>query len=540
MNITLFEQYEVKQKKEKKDVSLKAESYTGVYGMHKYWGKKPYNIMAAFIERYTAKGELVLDPFCGSGVSVSEAVFNNRKGLGVDINPSSILITDNVIKSISSKEVLNQFSKIEKSCKSKILSLYEVVRNNQVFTGEHFLWENDVLSEVRYTKGTKTRVTDSPTSHDNDKATKINYESINLFYPKENFFHNSRINADGNKKIYELFTPRNLFALALIKKEIDGIGNSSLREFFEFCFTASLGQASKMVFVIKRRSGKSGGHAIALEKKEVGSWVIGYWAPKEYFENNVWTCFENRFRKILKAKKIQDQNIHARQQAKTFEDLENKDYLLINQPSQLYLKSLPDNSIDYILTDPPHGNRIPYLELSLLWNSWMQKTVNYEDEIIVSESKIREKDGTNYNQLMYEVFVQCHRILKPEKKLSFMFNSLDDDAWIHSVEMFYKIGFELLQVETLSYSANSVVQDNRRNGLQTDFIITYKKRIDSRNKVTLSIINLSEHKAMIDKIASMKADQYKPFEVINYVFSELLRKNQFVKISELLKEITNA
>ncbi len=44
---------------------LMPASYTGLYSMHKYWGKKPHNIVRSFIERYTQSGDLVLDPFLG-------------------------------------------------------------------------------------------------------------------------------------------------------------------------------------------------------------------------------------------------------------------------------------------------------------------------------------------------------------------------------------------------------------------------------------------------------------------------------------------
>ncbi|MCS6831446.1 MAG: site-specific DNA-methyltransferase, partial [bacterium] len=33
--------------------------------MHKYWAKKPHNVVRAFILQYTRPGEVVLDPFCG-------------------------------------------------------------------------------------------------------------------------------------------------------------------------------------------------------------------------------------------------------------------------------------------------------------------------------------------------------------------------------------------------------------------------------------------------------------------------------------------
>lgn len=54
--------------------------------------------MADFIEKYTQKGEIILDPFLGSGVSVTEAVFNGRKGLGVDVNPSAMFIAEQILK----------------------------------------------------------------------------------------------------------------------------------------------------------------------------------------------------------------------------------------------------------------------------------------------------------------------------------------------------------------------------------------------------------------------------------------------------------
>jgi DNA modification methylase len=540
MQTTLFENIVI-QDQSKEEISHKAESYKGLYAMHKYWGKKPFNIMADFIKKYTSPNEIVLDPFCGSGVSVSEAVFNGRKAVGIDINPSSILITKNVIQTIDTKLVLSEFNKIEVKVKEKIQELYLVERNGQKYEGQNYLWENGELTEIRYSNGTRKRYSDVPNQLDIDKAKKISYDNINTFFPKENFFHNSRINANRENKTSDLFTPRNLLSLSLIYKEIDSISNIQVKDFFKFCFTASVGQASKMVFVIKRRNKtKENGSTKISEKKEIGSWVIGYWMPKDYFENNAWTCFENRFKKIYKAKKEQDKLGQNHQEGKSFEALDKTDFLLVKSPSQDYLKSLSDNSIDYILTDPPHGNRIPYLELSLLWNSWLKENADFEKEIIISESKDRNKDKNDYNNLMYEVFQECFRVLKPEKKLSFMFNSLDDDAWISSVEMFRSIGYKLELIETLGYSANSVVQDNRKNGLQTDFIITYSKPMHPISTDRLEIIRFSEYPELVIKISELKEKGYKSYQIMNHIMKELLSQDKFLNVTELIEEIDNA
>lgn len=541
MQTTLFKDIK-REDNPKNEISYHAESYKGLYAMHKYWGKKPSNIMAGFIKRYSKEGDIVLDPFCGSGVSISEAVFSGRKGVGIDINPSSILITKNVIKTINSNRIVKEFRRIELVVKDQIQQLYYVERNGYKYEGQNFLWEEGNLTEIRCSNGNRRRHVVEPGSEDLQRATKISYESISNFYPEQNFLHNSRINASRDRKIGDLFTPRNLYALSLIYSEIDKIIDDDLRDFFKFCFTAAIGQASKMVFVIKRRNKtKANGKVQRSRKKEVGSWVIGYWMPKDFFENNAWTCFENRFKKIFKAKKDQEKLGQVLLEAKDFGSLGyNGKFLLVKKPSQDYLKTLPENSIDYILTDPPHGNRIPYLELSLMWNSWLKENAEFEKEVIISESKERQKDRADYNSLMFEIFSESFRVLKPKGHLSFMFNSLDDDAWISSVNMFRKTGYKLEVIETLGYSANSVVQDNRKNGLQTDFIITYSKPIIPEPVKELEIIEISKDSFWQDKIPELKSKGYKLFQIMNSVIKNLLEKDQFINVTELIRAIDNA
>ena len=51
-----------------------AKPHTPMYLMHKYWARKPHNVVSEYIENYTKEGELVLDPFCGSGPTPIEAI----------------------------------------------------------------------------------------------------------------------------------------------------------------------------------------------------------------------------------------------------------------------------------------------------------------------------------------------------------------------------------------------------------------------------------------------------------------------------------
>ena len=517
-----------------------AESYTGIYGMHKYWSKKPYNILQDFILRYTKKGDIVIDPFCGSGISITESIFTGRKAIGIDINPSAIFIAKQMLSKIPVKLIQDEFTTLESEIKDEINSFYDVRRGDARFIGTHFIWENDNLTEVWYKNNTKSRrkVIEKPTEDDLELASSFSYEKIPYFYPKDNFFHNSRINTNRESHIYDLFTPRNLMALSLLMDRIEKIENADIREFFRFCFTASVGQASKMVFVVKRR-GKFNGKLRETEKKEVGSWVIGYWVPKENFEINAWNCFENRYKKILKAKKGLEYKKYPINEASEFEELlDSKNVLLLNAPSQNALKKIPDNSVDYVITDPPHGNRQPYLELSMMWNSWLKKDVDYDDEIVISESKDRKKDISDYFELLNKVFSEIERILKPNHYFSLMFNSLDDETWANLIAHTNGLNLELEKVETLEYSANSVVQDTRGAGLKTDFILTFRKNPDRIIKNT-ELISAKKNKDCFVKLIenyleNSREKGLETYQILNLLISDLLQQGKFFRLSEVL------
>lgn len=518
-----------------------ADTYKDIYALHKYWSKKPYNVIRHFILKYTNNEDIVLDPFCGSGISIIEALFTNRKAIGIDINPSAIFITKQTLSKIDVSKVESEFNKLEQRARNKIDSLYKVVRDDTIYTGTHFIWKNGKLVEVWY-KEMKKKITDKPSEEDIKLATSFSYGSIPYFYPKEKLFYNPRINANKGMKVYELFTPRNLLALSILRREINEIEDENVKSFFKFCFTASLGQTSKMVFVIKRR-GKFNKKMRETIKKEVGSWVIGYWAPKEHFEINVWNCFENRYRKILKIKKIQSNMNYVIREGNKVEDLlfSDKNLLLFNKPAQDILKTFPDNSIDYVITDPPHGDRQPYLELSLIWNSWLGEHPEYEKEIVISDSKERNKNRENYFQLLKEVFREIERVLKPNHYFSLMFNSLDDETWIELFSILNNLNFVLIGIETFEYSAGSVVQDTRVGGLKTDFILTFRKNlIDSKDKNRIDLISINQEKNtiinLIEKYIQSSGNRGKyTYQIINYLTIHFIKQNKLFKLSDLFK-----
>jgi adenine-specific DNA methylase len=73
--------------------AIVAHRHSSEYLIHKCWARKPANVIREFITAYTQEGQIVLDPFCGSGVSVIEALRLGREALGIDVNPIAYTLT---------------------------------------------------------------------------------------------------------------------------------------------------------------------------------------------------------------------------------------------------------------------------------------------------------------------------------------------------------------------------------------------------------------------------------------------------------------
>ena len=63
------------------------------HGVHKFPAKFFPELPRYLIRKYSRIGDTVLDPMCGSGTVVLEAMLNNRIGIGIDIDPIARLIT---------------------------------------------------------------------------------------------------------------------------------------------------------------------------------------------------------------------------------------------------------------------------------------------------------------------------------------------------------------------------------------------------------------------------------------------------------------
>lgn len=500
-------------------------TYKGIYAMHKYWGKKPFNEISKFIEEYTQPGETVMDSFCGSGVTLIEALKANRKCVGVDLNPIAIKLAKASMTAVNIDEMNRTFELIKSKLQKIIYSMYEVNIDGQDTMVTHTIWKNGEPIEVWY----ETQETKKTIREGLDIDVKMcNYPTIApKWYPQTIMFENSRINVGKEQKVSDLFTPRALVGLSLLLDEIQKIKDEKIRTVFELTLTGALSQASNLVFVIRGRKKKEGTEL----KAEVGSWVIGYWVPEEHFEINVWNCFENRFKRIRKGETEITDIFSVRPEGYYEENV-----TLINGSAT----SLPvdDDSIDYVFIDPPHVNRIPYMEQSLMWNAWLglDSEINWNDEIIVSEAKERKgKTTEEYNQLLGQAFSEIQRVLKKGRYFSLAFNCLDDNTWLNILNLFVRYGFEIHDIVPLEYSATSVIQDNRKNALKTDFVLTFKNAEKTDIK---EVVFCNDEQLLEDKIVKIlsKNPKAEVYHVMNELFEETIPQGYIFKVSLIVKK----
>ncbi|MCC6553433.1 MAG: hypothetical protein IT372_10500 [Polyangiaceae bacterium] len=78
------------------------------HNIHRYSGKFIPQIAARAISLLTSPGELVVDPYCGSGTTLVESALLGRRATGVDLNPLAVLIARAKITPIS-KAKLDRF-----------------------------------------------------------------------------------------------------------------------------------------------------------------------------------------------------------------------------------------------------------------------------------------------------------------------------------------------------------------------------------------------------------------------------------------------
>ena len=95
--------------------------------------------------------------------------------------------------------------------------------------------------------------------------------------------------------------------------------------------------------------------------------------------------------------------------------------------SSTLLSTLPDDSVDYIFTDPPFGAYIPYAEINQINEAWMGRFTDSTAEAIISPAQ--GKTVSHYAELLAAAFAEASRVLTSDGRATVVFHASKPEVW---------------------------------------------------------------------------------------------------------------
>lgn len=489
---------------------------SAVFQMHPYWSKKPHGAIRRYIEHFTRPGDLVLDPFTGSGGVNSVASGLGRPSVGIDLSPAAVFIakhlcTPHPISSIEKlyRRMTDELASVRAHlygstchrCGGPAETRYVVwsqryrcphckacVRHDAFHFGQGdsnaastacprcggaittraerlgYVPVEASLECLGSCKRELRSILRSASGAEDDvkafqefdlgriELIQRDKEKIPYWHPKEEFSEDWvswRPNLAEAGDVSGFFTARNLWAAAAVRDWITRNEGDPAASWLLFSLTASLMSISKK----------------AQHLEEGGGYIPGnYVFPPRIKERNVFTTLENLFKKTLRGV----EELNARK---------NLAAVHLAARSARDLSGVPDGSIDYVFTDPPYSDKVPFGEFNFLWEVWLRAEVSWDRDEILVNPKLG-KGLREWRSMLRDVARELFRVLKPGRWASICYHDDSSGAWTHLQEAFTEVGFILESEEqTLSIERGrkSWKQATTLKSRKRDLVVNFRK-----------------------------------------------------------------
>jgi len=251
----------------------------------------------------------------------------------------------------------------------------------------------------------------------------------------------------GITHAHHFFSARNLLVLSVMGKELKGVP-APYRDTIRFLITASFNRITNLVRYMPQ-----------YKERNVGPLSGTLYKPMLFGEINIFN--------VLKAKV-----------SRASEGLSHlpaaRSCIITTQSSGAIRTQVQDNIVDYIFTDPPFGDNLPYSELNFNEESWLGVHTNNRSEAIISE--IQKKDLRGYQDLITTAFRENYRILKPGRWMTVVFHNSQNRVWNAIQEALFEAGFVVADVRTLDKQRGTTKQQVYTSGaVKQDLVISCYK-----------------------------------------------------------------
>lgn len=225
--------------------------------------------------------------------------------------------------------------------------------------------------------------------------------------------------------IEQLFSEKQLVQLAFLKHLILKEKDKNIRKSLLLAFSSLLNKIN-LTYHHSTYADKNAGDSSAMR-------YYRYRIAPEPVELDFIKTYEKKVSAVINAKKEIEHAINE-------QTIQNAQ---IVKGTATDLRFINNETVDYIYTDPPYGKKIPYLDLSTMWNGWLDLEVTAQDfEQEAIEGGDHQKSKDKYNELMVQSIQEMYRVLKFDRWMSFVFAHKDPEFWHLIIETAEKCGFE--------------------------------------------------------------------------------------------------
>ncbi|MDR2548958.1 MAG: site-specific DNA-methyltransferase [Desulfobulbus sp.] len=276
-------------------------------------------------------------------------------------------------------------------------------------------------------------------------------------FPVEEMYHGSRIAPKGFTHIHHFFLPRAAQALGLLWRKAKAQPDARIRSMLMF----TVEQAIWGMSILARYA--------PTHFSQVNQYLNGvYYIGSQIVDCSPWYILDGKVSRLGNV----FQTHYAHQSG-----------VVTGTCSTVALQT-PDQSIDYIFTDPPFGENIYYADLNLLVESWYSVLSNATAEAIVDKAK--KKGLPEYQELMRRCFAEYYRVLKPGRWITIVFHNSRNAVWNAIQEALQNVGFVVADVRTLDKQQGSYRQVTSMATKQDLVISAYKANggLEDRFKLT--------------------------------------------------------
>jgi hypothetical protein len=240
----------------------------------------------------------------------------------------------------------------------------------------------------------------------------------------------SRMDISGITHVHHFFMPRAAQALAALWRKANLQEDLRLRHMLLFF----VDEAIRTMSVLNRY--RPTGYS------QVGQYLTGvYYVPSQISELSPWYVLNGKLKALKRAFNYFEQSF---------------DFGCISTTSSTGSLDLPNDSIDYIFTDPPFGENIYYADLNFMVEAWYRVFSDAGPEAIVDRAK--HKVLLDYQELMTRCFKEYYRVLKPGRWMTVVFHNSRNSVWNAIQESLLAAGFMVADVRTLDKQQGSYRQ----------------------------------------------------------------------------------